>query len=147
MACRDLMRASNTRTDNIISINALKYAVLLFSLVAAMLAFKKSTQDSSPCHHSHSLLFTNNIVSELWIIKGAKTSQINWSSNTSNTELWLSTQWRFMLTIFSSLTASLLIAFHISLTTDPSPIFFKISQDFPQLKHCRCFHSDVELTF
>ncbi len=55
-----------------ISINTLEYAAIIINYIALIIAFLDAPNDNDP--FPTTLLFTNNVVSEVWICKGAKKS-------------------------------------------------------------------------
>ncbi len=62
--------AAKAKTNNTIGINALKYAALILNYVAATAAYLQQPHKQDP--FPSLLLFTDNVASRAWIIKGAK---------------------------------------------------------------------------
>ncbi len=64
--------AVKARTGNTISINALKYAAIIINYIATTAAFLDAPINNDP--YPTALYFTDNVASQAWICKGAKTS-------------------------------------------------------------------------
>ncbi len=63
-------RTAKVKSDNTTSINALEYATFIINYVVALAALLQQPHEHDP--FPSLLLFTNNITSEAWIIKGDK---------------------------------------------------------------------------
>ncbi len=67
-------QAANAHTGNTISINALKYTVIIINYIATTVAFLAAPNKNDP--FPTALFFTNNVASKAWVQKGTKKSPV-----------------------------------------------------------------------
>ncbi len=136
-------RAAKACTGNTISINALEYAAIIINYVATT-AFLDEPSDNDP--FPTALFFTNNVASEAWIGKGAKKSSSGKALGFLQAAIMINNPVGIHANSIS--TTDNVIANQISRFpnhSNPLPLFSTLSQQFPQLQHCRRFHPSAEL--
>ncbi len=136
--------AANAKTNNTISINAQEYTALIINNVVALAELLKNprTQDLS----LSLLLFTENVASEAWIIKGAKKSAEGRALGCLQCCLMINNTVGINANQVSM--SNNVIANHISQFpnhANPSTPFFSLVQKFSQLQHYNFFLPGAEL--
>ena len=126
------------------SINALEYTALIINCMAACHRFPTSKNPLDP--HPLVLLFTDNIATRSWVIKGCNASAVGrhigllQCALVTNNPVGISTGWVSAKENIIADTIS-----QVKKETAILPPFHSLMQDFPQLKCCRRFHPSAEL--
>ncbi len=137
-------RAAKASMGDTISINALEYSAIIINYIASSAALLDAPTKNDP--YLTALFFTDNVASEAWICKGAKKSPTGKALGFLQATLMIHNPVEIHADRIS--TTNNVIANQISQFpnhSNPLPHFSTLSQQFPQLRHCRRFHPSAEL--
>ncbi len=136
--------AAKEKSNNTVRISALEYLVLILNYKATTAALQHQPWEEDP--FPPILLFTDNMASEIWIIKGAKKSPPGKALGQLqcclmiNNPMGINTDW---VSTTDNIIANCISRF--SNHDNPFPHFLSLAQDFLLLQNCKHFHPNAEL--